>query len=537
MTRKKTTGAAFVATLALASASAIAQQYQLTDIGTLGGSTSYAYGVNDNVQVVGAADDGTGWPRAFLYSNGQMSKIETDYPSSSSVSSGALGISQNGQVTGWTQVPVGIYLFQVGFRYDSATNSATTFGPLGGFEAAGYAINDRGQVAGVTSNGTGPSSSPRVAFLFSQGPLRALSTAVHSYANGINVRGEIAGTEANVPQASMAVIFNSRLGTTRKLGYLGGIASAAQDINDYGQVAGTIAVTPTVEHAILYSNGAVQDLGTLGGVSSESLAINNSGHVTGFFKPNDFTRRAFLYDGTIMRDLNSLIDPTNPLAPYVTLTDANDISGSGVIVANGVDSRTGKTHGYLLSPSPPVVTPTIVGSPGSNGWYVGDVSVSWNAIDNESPVISAPCPVTTLSADTAGTTVSCSATSSGGTTTASVTVKIDKTTPTCTATLHPGILRPITHQLNNISAYVSPGVVGPSGAGGVSLYSVVSSEADRGLGRDDIPGDIVGWSAAGGQLRAEAYSIAGRTYTARFRMTSTAGRSGLCSATVVVPQR
>jgi hypothetical protein len=48
-----------------------------------------------------------------------------------------------------------------------------------------------------------------------------------------------------------------------------------------------------------------------------------------------------------MRDLNSMIDPA--IAVYVTLISGRGINDDGWIVANGVDSRTGKTHAYLLS--------------------------------------------------------------------------------------------------------------------------------------------------------------------------------------------
>jgi hypothetical protein len=52
-----------------------------------------------------------------------------------------------------------------------------------------------------------------------------------------------------------------------------------------------------------------------------------------------------------MHDLNALIDPSDPLQPYVTLQYGFDINSSGQIVAWGVDSRTGGTHTYLLDPS------------------------------------------------------------------------------------------------------------------------------------------------------------------------------------------
>jgi Abnormal spindle-like microcephaly-assoc'd, ASPM-SPD-2-Hydin len=49
-----------------------------------------------------------------------------------------------------------------------------------------------------------------------------------------------------------------------------------------------------------------------------------------------------------MQDLNKLIDPTDPLKPYITLTVGEIIDGLGDIVADGTDSRTVTSTRYLL---------------------------------------------------------------------------------------------------------------------------------------------------------------------------------------------
>ncbi len=92
---------------------------------------------------------------------------------------------------------------------------------------------------------------------------------------------------------------------------------------------------------------SVTDLGTLGGGSSTGYAINASGQVTGEAVTAGGTLHAFLYSNHVMRDLNSLIDPA--LVVYVTLDSGKAINDDAWIVANGVDSRSGKTHAYLLS--------------------------------------------------------------------------------------------------------------------------------------------------------------------------------------------
>ncbi|GAA6527581.1 PxKF domain-containing protein [Intrasporangium sp. DVR] len=77
----------------------------------------------------------------------------------------------------------------------------------------------------------------------------------------------------------------------------------------------------------------------------------------------------------------------------------------------------------------PAITPNITGTLGNNGWYVSNVTVSWTVTDSESTVTSPGCPPTTISADTTGQVVSCSATSAGGSSSNSVTIKRDTTAP------------------------------------------------------------------------------------------------------------
>lgn len=78
----------------------------------------------------------------------------------------------------------------------------------------------------------------------------------------------------------------------------------------------------------------------------------------------------------------------------------------------------------------PSIQSTVTGTLGSNDWYTSDVSVSWTVTDAESDVTSPACASSSVTADTEGTTFSCTATSAGGTATKSVTVKRDATNPT-----------------------------------------------------------------------------------------------------------
>lgn len=85
--------------------------------------------------------------------------------------------------------------------------------------------------------------------------------------------------------------------------------------------------------------------------------------------------------------------------------------------------------------TPPVITPTITGIQGSDGWYTTDVDVTWSVDDPDSAVSwSTGCDAVSVTADTSGVTYICSATSSGGTSTQSVNIKRDATAPTISIT-------------------------------------------------------------------------------------------------------
>ena len=177
-------------------------------------------------------------------------------------------------------------------------------GTLGGFYSRGVAINASGQVTGTPTRPTGPVTP-------SCGTARRCWTS-------------------------------ARWGAT---------VVRASAINDSGQVAGSSETGVESIHAFLWDGTTMVDLGTLGGCLAFGRAINASGQVTGFAeRDRRCPDHAFLWDGTTLQDLNALIDPADPLQPFVTLFDGVDINDLGQILANGFDSRTGGFRAYLLSP-------------------------------------------------------------------------------------------------------------------------------------------------------------------------------------------
>jgi hypothetical protein len=96
--------------------------------------------------------------------------------------------------------------------------------------------------------------------------------------------------------------------------------------------------------------------------------------------------------------------------------------------------RADRSVAMAEDPTPPVITPSF--SPptaaGPNGWFSGPVTVSWTVSDPDSPVVDVTGCDSTALGDAEGT-VTCSATSAGGTTTVPVVVRRDSTPPTAPA--------------------------------------------------------------------------------------------------------
>ena len=88
------------------------------------------------------------------------------------------------------------------------------------------------------------------------------------------------------------------------------------------------------------------------------------------------------------------------------------------------------TSAVNIDRSPPVVTSHVSGTLGNDGWYTSNVEVNWSVSESLSIVSSAEgCDLSSVTADTAGVTFTCTVTSPGGTGTRSVTVKRDATAP------------------------------------------------------------------------------------------------------------
>jgi probable HAF family extracellular repeat protein len=308
-----------------------AQPNLLKDLGV-----GFGFGLNDSGQAVLS----TG-----LYSNGVVTPLGMR----------GYAINASGQVAGQTLTGEHAALYSNGVVTDLGVLPGVN--PANG-NAEAFGINAGGQVVGLGLNAAGEID----AFSYSNGTMMDLGSLpgappamLASEAYGVNDSGRITGTSVSsantTPATYDAFIYDH--GTYTDLG-----PAAAYAINASGQISGIQASDPAASignssplsgHAFLYDNGTMTDLGVLkGGSQSIGYALNATGQVVGNSNLSASANlHAFFYNG-VMTDLNFLIDDTDPLKQYVTLTDARGINAGRLILVSGTDSRTQQQHSYLL---------------------------------------------------------------------------------------------------------------------------------------------------------------------------------------------
>jgi len=112
---------------------------------------------------------------------------------------------------------------------------------------------------------------------------------------------------------------------------------------------------------------------------------------------------------------------------------------------------------------------------------------------------------------------------------------LDKTPPTLTLSVSPGMLWPPNHKMVTVTPVISVND-NLDAAPQVKLLSITSSELDNGLGDGDTANDIVINADNTISLRAERSGKGGgRVYTITYQATDSAGNSTTASAIVAVP--
>jgi len=329
--------------------------YTTIDLGTLGGSSSYAYRISDAGQVVGQADTATE-THAFLYDS---THGMVDLGTLGGTLSSANGIRGNyvvgrSTITGDANTHAFVYNLQTLTMQDIHA----LIGATGG-DSSAISVNTSGLVVGsmVMSDGT------THAFLYNiatgaHTDLHPLLATGGSYdtAYDINDAGQIVGSEeANASGSVAGFMYDTVAGKATQLVSLGGDSSAAI-ISSSGPIVGAGRNSANAIRALLWNNGALTDLGDLGGGYANAESINVNSIAVGESSISGGSAFAFRWDAVNgIVNLNTLNSLT-----AMQLFQANDINDSNQIAGFGYINSS--IHAFLSDPQASA-TVTLTSSP------------------------------------------------------------------------------------------------------------------------------------------------------------------------------
>jgi probable HAF family extracellular repeat protein len=207
----------------------------------------------------------------------------------------AYAMNERGDVVGVSNATPGVEdLHPVLWR----DGSIIDLGVVGRLGTGARAVNNRGQVAGCIVGGE---AFLVQAFVWEDG---RLTMQLGNYcATAINEKGQVVGGQITPDGRSRAFLWQE--GTVTDIGASLGWDSIATGINDQGQVVGVMyTASQTESHTFTWQEGVVTDLGTLGGLSSSPSGINNRGQVAGTSHiDTSSTQHPFLWSQGAMTDL------------------------------------------------------------------------------------------------------------------------------------------------------------------------------------------------------------------------------------------
>lgn len=353
-------------------------RYSVTDLGTLGGSFSLAYGINDRGQIDGFSTlSGDAALHSFILERGVMTDLGTLGGQNSQSFAGLNDVPQvPGSAEESTPDPngedfcgFGTHLICLGFLWQDGLMAPLD--TLGGNNSQAAEVNARGQIAGYAETARPDKHCPAPQVLhfrpviWDEGSIRSLPLYKgdsEGAAFWINNRGDVVGASGSCSiynpdlglplEARHALLWSN--GKVTDLGTLGGkLNNAGFAINERGEIVGASDLPgDTYQHAFLWQKGTMSDLGTLkGDVLSAALGINNGDQVTGVSSDANGNLRAFLWQDGAMTDLNTLVSDESPLY----LLHGFGIGSDGRIVGFGCVPDTCGTsspaiHAFLATP-------------------------------------------------------------------------------------------------------------------------------------------------------------------------------------------
>ena len=282
--------------------------FTITDLGTLGGRESRAYGLNGAGAACGEAATSQGAMHAFIWTAADGLR---DLGTLGGPTSRGYGINDAGAVVGEADTTNGV---RQPFCWTAAGGLQPLPLPEGVPGGAAQAINGAGQIAGAVDQADGPCAAywPSPTNL----PVLLTATGMAGLAFSLNEAAAVVGQSELVESDGRVTRAFQRPpdGVVSSVSPLGeGLSSAARAINAAGQIAGSFEVRPGITHAFLFDTNGLRDLDDRNNVFSEAHGLNARGDVVGTcFNGPDDDEQAFLCTDEGMVNLDDLLDAREP---------------------------------------------------------------------------------------------------------------------------------------------------------------------------------------------------------------------------------